>query len=199
MPLGYIPAQSAVSTAAPSTPRRGWRNVFIDSSVFYMPPGSGKTTTLLQRLATAGRFTYFIDSGSMLAQWEATLKWLFAPDDSQNSNLSRAVADIRAAANASPAFGPRFTLDEVLHLIADAQSEPDAHSHSELLQLVHKELSEARRIVNAVRKIVRLLRRIVRRRQRDFRGLSWSKRPWCLLHGSHPPKMSAPADVLGCA
>jgi hypothetical protein len=34
---------------------------------------------------------------------------------------------------------------------------------------------------------------------RPFRGFSWSKRSWSLLHGSHPPKTSAQTAVLGCA
>ena len=34
---------------------------------------------------------------------------------------------------------------------------------------------------------------------RPFHGFDWSKRVWSLLHGSHPPKTSAPTAVVGCA
>jgi hypothetical protein len=34
---------------------------------------------------------------------------------------------------------------------------------------------------------------------RPFCVFGWSKRAWSLLHGSHPPKASAPTAVVGCA
>jgi hypothetical protein len=43
-------------------------------------------------------------------------------------------------------------------------------------------------------------RKSVHRTERTFCGISWTKRLWHLLHGSHPPKSEgmAPCQALGC-
>jgi hypothetical protein len=56
--------------------------------------------------------------------------------------------------------------------------------------------------VLALRRVTQSLRRfrkIFFVEFRPYRGFSWSKRSWSLLHGSHPPKTSAQMAVLGCA
>lgn len=56
------------------------------------------------------------------------------------------------------------------------------------------------RTVFALRRVTRCLsgiRKIFFVALRPFRGLGWSKRHWCLLHGSHPPKASSPLAVVG--
>jgi hypothetical protein len=57
--------------------------------------------------------------------------------------------------------------------------------HLELVKkLVYRRVQSIRKVVNCFRP--------------RFCGLSWTKRPWFLLHGSHPPKAAA-CLVFGCA
>jgi hypothetical protein len=56
------------------------------------------------------------------------------------------------------------------------------------------------RTLYALRKVTNclsIIRKIFFVEYRPFRGFSWSKRAWSILHGSHPPKASALAAV-GC-
>jgi hypothetical protein len=54
------------------------------------------------------------------------------------------------------------------------------------LRFVRRHLAQIRKIFHSVSR-------------RSFYGFDWSKRVSSLLHGSHPPKIAAPAVVVGCA
>lgn len=94
---------------------------------------------------------------------------------------------------------PTFALDEILAVIDEAQGEPQSYADPRLLWLLYTDVSGRSAIIQLIYAVCRLLRRILFVPRAEFRGLSWSKRPWCLLHGSHPPKMPTPVAVVGCA
>lgn len=69
----------------------------------------------------------------------------------------------------------------------------------EILETIRDEREERR--INNLFTHLNIARRLVHRAARAFCGISWARRLWHLLHGSHPPKSEsmAPCQALGCA
>jgi hypothetical protein len=137
-----------------------------------------------------------IDAGSLWAEFQVLIQTLKKrrEDEALRTLIRHAVLDRIVQSHSCT-----FTLDEILDFIDGAQNKPESHIDPCLLWLLHQELSGQSAIIQLIYAVCRLLLRILFIPRAAFCGLSWSKRPWCLLHGSHPPKMSAPAVVLGCA
>jgi hypothetical protein len=89
---------------------------------------------------------------------------------------------------------------DVLEAIENAQSSIRYESPT-LLQYIVWQVKAAA-IVFEIRKIVSILRALLTKRQRAvFCGITWQKRVWFLLHGSHPPRPDAISAIgsLECA
>jgi hypothetical protein len=96
---------------------------------------------------------------------------------------------------------PILSFDEILAIIADA-SKKRSHLTADYVVVAASLAHVATYICNlAKRGLLRRLRSTRRRLHRSiarFCALSWSRRLWYLLHGSHPPKTECRL-AFGCA
>jgi len=118
---------------------------------------------------------------------------------------------IRQAAAAMPQFFP-ITLPEpksVTSLQSSLLPFEDivgiiSHAQGQVFEYVASQASEVdlvaqiRRLLRRLDRKLLLTRKIVHRSISRFCGLSWSRRLWYLLHGSHPPKSEC-CPAFGCA
>jgi hypothetical protein len=94
----------------------------------------------------------------------------------------------------------QFSLDEILRAIEQAQFQPDNYQRPLFLQFISESQPDRQSILRILFAVLRFLLRVCFTPRALFCGVSWSKRPWWLLHGSHPPKMSvSPRPSFGVA
>lgn len=99
----------------------------------------------------------------------------------------------------------QIALDEVQSALVWVGPEPVEGTvayRSQLRKKIAERFHAFLRTVYALKRVVnclRVIRKIFFVEFVPFRGFSWSKRAWSLLHGSHPPKTPAIRAVFGCA
>ena len=91
-----------------------------------------------------------------------------------------------------------LSLEEISLLIDEAQIEPHQLGQAQILPFLFGVIPSATAFFRLLKFVCGFLKKACFTRPRArYCGLDWSKRPWCLLHGSHPPKTSVLA-VVGC-
>ncbi len=95
------------------------------------------------------------------------------------------------------------------------QQLPSALSFEQLLEVINQQprftyippvsilrfLQECERVRNLLRRVFARISKVLKAKRQSkprFCGLSWSRRLWFLLHGSHPPKTEC-CQAFGCA
>ena len=115
----------------------------------------------------------------------------------------RAALKKQAKAEASRFWSALEFLNITAHHLQQADLEPPTAEYlRELRKKVVERFNAWLRTLYVLRRVshcISGIRKLFFIEIRPFRGFSWSKRAWSLLHGSHPPKASAHTAAVGCA
>lgn len=170
--------------------------------VTYLGPLPAKS--YYENLATASLPAAYAASGQLLNKYELALAALqeTLKKVQQAFDLDAWAARLKRQADTPVTHRQkRFNYQEIIDLIEVAQVRTYTSERAYVLSYIsyEKRIRKARRRVSYG---VQLIKRLLRRPTSRFCGISWSRRFWFLLHGSHPPKTESwpvLSQEFGCA
>jgi len=167
-------------------------------------PGFLPVNDYYEALAATPLPSDYIVSGQLLNRYEDALETLqeYAKKVEREFNLNAWAARMRREAGTTEhARQKKFDFQEIVKLIEAAQVTAYTLPQPQILLYILYEKHTHRLSKNLWDRVQRI-KRILHQRESRFCGLSWSRRFWFLLHGSHPPKTEAwplTCQAFGCA
>ena len=166
-----------------------------------LQPGPSYIDQYYGTLASTPRQTAYSVSGQLLDTYQVALGHLHGiiEEVEEGFNLAMWAPTIPGDAGiAGNHKSKKLKLDEIIELMEFVQPTPYGPQTEALLCFLKSIRKACKRLWETAQEIICIL---VQPESR-FCGLSWSRRFWFLLHGSHPPKTEAwplTCQVFGCA